>query len=145
MRRPRRKQLSWLPLAAALSVGGGALAADDPAAEAKPEKPSRIVSQEDGKLDISGFLDEAYGFVPLVVPITEPAVGFGGAAALVFIDKQKNADTAAGFGRPNLSVIGALRTDNGTNGAFAGDIRHWLDDRLKTMVGLMHMSVNLDF
>jgi hypothetical protein len=25
-------------------------------------------------MDLSGFLDTAYGFVPLVMPITEPAV-----------------------------------------------------------------------
>ena len=138
------KHLCWALLSGAL-IGADALAADEPAPATAPEKPSRIRSQEDGKLDISGFLDEAYGFVPFVVPITEPAVGLGGAAALIFIDKQKNADTAAGFGRPNISVVGALGTDNGTKGAFAGDIRHWLDDRLKTMVGVMRASVNLDF
>jgi outer membrane protein assembly factor BamA len=114
------------------------------AADASPEKPSRIWSPEDGWLDVSGFLDEAYGFIPLVIPITEPAVGVGGVAALAFIDKQKG-DASAGFGRPNISVVGALRTDNGTQGAFAGDMRHWMGDRIKTLAGVMRASVNLDF
>ncbi len=34
-----------------------------------------------GWFDVSGFLDTAYGFVPLVVPITEPAVGYSAAGA----------------------------------------------------------------
>ena len=37
--------------------------------------PSKFRSPEDGWLDLSAFMDEAYGFVPLVFPITEPAVG----------------------------------------------------------------------
>ncbi|MEJ5992282.1 BamA/TamA family outer membrane protein [Ramlibacter sp. PS3R-8] len=144
MKRAPSRLLCCALLSGAL-LGAEAMAADEPVVTPKPEKPSRIRSPDDGQLDISGFLDEAYGFVPLVVPITEPAVGIGGAAALIFIDKQKNADAGAGFGRPNLSIVGALGTDNGTQGAFAGDIRHWLDDRVKTMVGVMRASVNLDF
>jgi hypothetical protein len=106
--------------------------------------PSKIRSPEDGWLDISEFIDQSYGFVPLVIPITEPAVGYGAAGALLFIDKPKG-EAAAGFGRPNLTVVGGLRTENGTNGYMAGDIRHWLDDRLKTVVGIIDASVNLDF
>ncbi len=105
---------------------------------------SKIFSSEDGWLDISGFVDQAYGFVPLVIPITEPAVGFGGVGALAFIDKQQQNDKA-GFGRPNLTVIGGLKTENGTNGLMVGDVRHWLDDRVQTLVGIMRASINLDF
>ena len=42
--------------------------------------PSKFRSAEDGWLDVSGFLDEKYGFLPVVIPITEPAVGYGAAA-----------------------------------------------------------------
>lgn len=143
MKRPRCKRLYGLLLCGTL-FGTQALASDaGPGIGEKPDDPSRW-SEEDGWLDISGFLDQAYGFVPLVIPITEPAVGLGAVGALVFIDKQKN-DAAAGFGRPNISAVGALGTDNGTRGGFAGDMRHWLDDRLKTLVGVVRASVNLDF
>jgi hypothetical protein len=54
-----------------------------PAAEEKTsppapatDPPSKFRSADDGWLDVSGFLDERYGFIPLVIPITEPAVGF---------------------------------------------------------------------
>ena len=144
MKLHRSKRLCWLFLSGSL-LGTNAHSGDGlPETTAKPEAPSRIRSQEDGWLDISGFIDTAYGFVPLIIPITEPAVGLGGAGALVFIDKQKG-EEKAGFGRPNISAIGALGTDNGTRGAFAGDMRHWLDDRVKTVVGVVQASVNLDF
>ncbi|MGA8392935.1 MAG: BamA/TamA family outer membrane protein [Burkholderiaceae bacterium] len=144
MKPHRSRRVRLLVLSGAL-LGANALASDSlPEAASKKEAPSRIWSAEDGWLDISGFIDTAYGFVPVVIPITEPAVGLGGAGALVFIDKQKG-EEKAGFGRPNISAIGALGTENGTRGAFAGDMRHWLDDRVKTLVGVVQASVNLDF
>jgi hypothetical protein len=105
---------------------------------------SKFFSTEDGWLDVSGFLDETYGFVPLVIPITEPAVGYGAAGGLAFIDKPFG-KAQAGYGRPNITVVGGLGTENGTWGAMAGDMRHWMDDRLQTLVGVVRASVNLDF
>lgn len=143
--KPLRFQRLFGCMLSGLLLGASALASDSlPPTAPKKEPPSRIWSQDDGWLDISGFIDTAYGFVPVVIPITEPAVGLGGAGALVFIDKQQG-EAKAGFGRPNISAIGALGTDNGTRGAFAGDMRHWLDDRMKTLVGVVQASVNLDF
>lgn len=122
------------------------LAADTAAAERAPPSPvgSLIRSADDGWLDVSGFLDQAYGFLPVVVPITEPAVGLGAVGALAFIDKPQ-AEAGAGFGRPNISVVGALGTDNGTQGAMAGDMRYWMGDRLQTLVGGIQASIHLDY
>ena len=107
-------------------------------ASATPE-PSKFRSEEDGWLDISGFLDTKYGFLPIAGPITEPAVGLGIAGALAFIDKPLGRD------RPNITVGGAFGTENGTKGALAGDLRYWLDKRLQTLAGVIFASVNLDF
>jgi hypothetical protein len=121
-------------------------AAPPAAAEPPPEDTepslSRFFSAEDGWLDISGFLDEAYGFVPIVAPVTEPAVGYGGAGALVFIDKPEG---QVGLGRPNVSVLGGFATENGSDGQFAGDLRYWQGGRLQTLAGVFQASVNLDF
>jgi hypothetical protein len=106
--------------------------------------PSKLRSPEDGWLDVSGFLDEKYGFLPVVIPITEPAVGYGAAGGLAFLSKPLG-ESQAGFGRPNVTVVGGLGTANGTWGAVAGDVRHWLDDHLQTVVGVVYASVNLDF
>jgi len=136
----------WLVLSSAL-LATKAFAIDASSETTVEPKPSSLLrSDEDGWLDVSKFVDQAYGFVPVAIPITEPAVGLGAVGALAFIDKQKGKDdAAAGFGRPNVSVVAALGTDNGTKGAFAGDMRHWLDDRVRTLVGVVRASVNLNF
>ena len=106
--------------------------------------PSRFRSPEDGWLDTSGFLEEKYGFLPVVIPITEPAVGYGAAGGLMFLSKQLP-QAPDGLGRPNITVVGGLGTENGTRGAVLGDMRYWLDDHLQTLVGLVCASANLDF
>lgn len=112
-------------------------------AAAAAAEPSQFYS-EDGWLDFSGFLDEAYGFIPIASPITEPAVGYGLAGGLVFVDKTKE-NAEPGYWRPNITGVGGLGTENGTWGAFAADSRYWLKDRLHTLAGVITASVNLDF
>jgi hypothetical protein len=133
--------LGILPVTAAASPPAEAAETLQTAAT---DTPSKFYSADDGWLDVSGFLDKAYGFLPVVIPITEPAVGYGAAGGLAFIDKPMG-QAQAGFGRPNISFVGGLATENGTWGAMAGDMRHWMDDRLQTLVGVVHSSVNLDF
>jgi hypothetical protein len=108
------------------------------------EESHKFWSKEDGNFDVSGFLDEKYGFLPIVLPITEPAVGYGAAAGLAFISKPLGA-AAAGFGRPNITLVGGMGTENGSWGVLAADIRYWLDDRLQTVVGVVDASINLEF
>jgi Omp85 superfamily domain len=106
--------------------------------------PSKIRSAEDGWLDVSGFLDEKYGFLPVAIPITEPAVGYGAAVGLAFIS-QPFGEAREGFGRPDITLAGGLGTENGSWGVMVGDVRHWFDDRLETQIGFTHLSANLDF
>jgi outer membrane protein assembly factor BamA len=120
------------------------------AAQVMPEKtetapaPSKIRSTEDGWLDVSGFLDEKYGFLPVAIPITEPAVGYGAAVGLAFISSPLG-EAREGFGRPDITLVGGLGTENGSWGVMVGDVRHWFDDRLETQIGFTHLSANLDF
>ena len=106
--------------------------------------PSKFYSSEDGWLDVSGFLDEKYGFLPMAVPITEPAVGYGAAGGLAFLSSPLG-EARAGFNRPNVTVIGGMGTENGSWGTVAGDLRHWMDDRVQTLAGVVYSSINLDF
>lgn len=106
--------------------------------------PSKLRSTGDGWLDLDGFIDESFGFVPIVLPITEPAIGYGAAGGLAFIDKP-DGETRTGFGRPNITAIGGMFTENDTWGVMAGDMRHWQEDRLQTLVGIGYASINLDF
>lgn len=105
---------------------------------------SSLRSGNDGWLDMSDFIDQVYGFLPLIISITEPAVGFGAVGALAFIDKQ-DPEAKAGFGRPNISIVGGLATENGSHGVVVGDIRHWMDDRLQTRINAIKSSINLDY
>ena len=82
--------------------------------------------------------------MPIVAPITEPAVGYGAAGALVFVDRNVPGQGQR-FARPNIAVAGGLATENGTQGLFAGHLGNWLDGRLRTLVGVADADVNLDF
>ena len=99
---------------------------------------------EDGWFDVSGFLDHSYGFVPIAAPITEPAVGLGAAGALVFIDKQKGGSRRTNT-PPNITAVGGLATEDGSDGLFGFDSRHWLDDRLQTILVLGSLNIHLDY
>lgn len=115
-----------------------------PVADATTNAPSKYRSAEDGWVDASGFLDAKYGFLPIVLPITEPAVGYGAGGGPAFISKPLG-EAGAGFGRPNVTMVGGFGTENGSWGVVAGDLRYWLDDRLQTLAGVAYASVNLDF
>lgn len=115
-----------------------------PTTTTAPPAESRLTSAEDGWLDVSGFLDEKYGFLPVVMPITEPAVGYGAAAGLLFID-QPLGKAQAEFKRPNISAVGGFATENESWGAAVGDMRMLLDDRLQTLAAAVTSSINLNF
>ncbi|HYQ03321.1 MAG TPA: BamA/TamA family outer membrane protein [Polyangiaceae bacterium] len=104
----------------------------------------KLPPKDDGWPDLSSFLDQKYGFLPIAMPITEPAVGYGAAGGLVFLSKSLG-EAAKGLGRPNITFVGGMGTANGSWGAVAADIRYWMDDHVQTLVGGIYASVNLDF
>ncbi len=99
---------------------------------------------DDGWFDVSSFLKEKYGFLPIVAPITEPAVGYGVAGGLAFLDEPLG-EAKAGFGRPDITFLGGMATENDSAAGALGDIRYWLDDRVQTRVFVVDGSLNLDF
>jgi len=117
----------------------GAETNDAPTSAASPAPPS-----DDGWPDLSEFLTKKYGFLPIVMPITEPAVGYGAAGGLVFLSSPLGG-VRDGLGRPNVTFVGGFGTENGSWGVLAADMRHWLDDRIQTLAALVYAGVNLDF
>jgi len=105
---------------------------------------SRFFDPEDGQLDVSSFLEDPRGFLPIPIVVTEPAIGYGGGAAGMFLRPRKEAGEE-GWARPDISGVGAFGTENGTKGAFAGDASRWMDGRLRTLFGVATGQVNLDF
>jgi hypothetical protein len=116
--------------------------------EAQPEAPragrARFVDPEDGQLDLSSFLENPRGFLPVPVVVTEPAVGYGGGAVGMFLRPREEAGEE-GWARPDISAVGAVATQNGTRGGAAGDASRWMDGRLRTQVGGGAGQINLDF
>jgi hypothetical protein len=144
-----------LALAFGTSCGAGAQTVPEPprqpdaiSQEAPPEAPregrAKFFDPEDGQLDLSYFLENPRGFLPIPIVVTEPAVGYGGGGAGMFLRPRREAGDE-GWARPNISAAGAFATQNGTWGAFAGDSSRWLDGRLRTLIGAGTGLVNLDF
>jgi hypothetical protein len=111
---------------------------------AKRTGRARFFDPQDGQLDLSYFLENPRGFLPIPIIVTEPAIGYGGGMAGMFLRPRKEAGDE-GWARPDISAIGAFATENGTWGAFAGDSSRWLDGRLRTLVGGGAGRINLDF
>jgi hypothetical protein len=99
---------------------------------------------DDGWPDLSAFLDEKYGFLPLLMPITEPAIGYGAALGGAFLSKPLGA-IRAGLGRPNITSGMGFATANGSWGGAFADMRYWLDDRVQTLFNVVYADVNLDY
>jgi hypothetical protein len=81
------------PVAAILLAGAlvaGAEAAPPPAPtsekDAAPAKKASLFKDpEDGAFDIGGWIATRTGVIPILFPITEPAVGYGAALGLILI------------------------------------------------------------
>ncbi|WP_153912980.1 BamA/TamA family outer membrane protein [Shewanella sp. TC10] len=103
----------------------------------------------DGQFDMGHYLAEnAYGFLPVPVIITEPAVGVGGGVVGLFLhesDEEKahrqeqamaSLDGGAKLIPPAITAVGALATDNGSWFAFAGHRHSWKQDHIRyTAIG----------
>ena len=134
--------MTRVPRLLLLAIGSAVLQVGH--AQEPPPEPSRFRDPEDGKFDVSSFLEKPRGFLPVPVIITEPAVGYGGGLVGMFLRPRKQAGEQ-GWARPNISALGAIGTENGTRAAFAGDASRWRDGRVKTLAGVGGGHINLDF
>lgn len=111
----------------------------------------------DGQFDLGHHIAEnAYGFLPVPILITEPAVGVGGGVAVLFLhedeqakEKRKQAALAAVDGDAQLvpaamTLVGAAGTENGSWFAFAGHRHSWLKDSIRYTGGLGVGEAKLD-
>ena len=123
---------------------GAEIVSDAAHLSVKREGSARFFDPEDGQFDLSYFLENPRGFLPIPIVVTEPAVGYGGGGAGMFLRPRRDAGDE-GWTRPDISAVGAFATQNGTWGAFAGDTSRWLEGRLRTLVGVGAGQFNLDF
>jgi hypothetical protein len=105
---------------------------------------------EDGQFDASKYLLERKGALPVPIIITEPAVGYGGGAALVFFQQSLSERAAQGSGRlryrpPNMYGALGFGTENGSWGTGAGTMMSFAEDRWRLRGGGAYLDLNLDF
>ena len=98
---------------------------------------------EDGAIDLSQYLLEAHGVLPVFIPITEPAVGYGGGAALLYFhDRKKKYDT---YVPPSVSGIMGLATENKTWGAGIFHRHIFGENRVRMMTGVFKPDLRIDY
>jgi len=110
---------------------------------AKIEQYKKTHDPEDGAIDISGYLDDTYGIMPIPFVITEPAVNYGGGLAVIYFVPSKDGKRRQGF--PDMVGVMGAGTGN-RSWATAGYYMGFLNKdtiRLKAVAG--YTSVNLDF
>lgn len=112
---------------------------------------------EDGLFDVSHWLAEKKGFFPVPIIITEPAIGFGLGAALVFLhdplagrvpdgetfDPQSK-DAEGKLIPPSISALFGMYTENDTWMAGGGHMGVWKNDNIRYTGALATGSVNID-
>jgi hypothetical protein len=122
---------------------------------------NQFIDKEDGWVDGSDWvLNNAVGFLPVPIIITEPAVGEGlGLAAAFFHPPDdydpdaegpslgRDADTMddADFVLPDISVAAAAITNNSTWFVGGGHIAHWKDDHIRFEGIAGYASINVKF
>ncbi|CAK1851743.1 Surface antigen-like protein [Vibrio crassostreae] len=111
----------------------------------------------DGQFDMGHHIAEnATGFLPIPILITEPAVGYGGGVAGLFLHESeeekrirkeaalKAIDGGAQLVPSAMSVVGALGTENETWFVFGGHRRSWMNDSIRYTGGGGFGVANLD-
>jgi len=97
----------------------------------------------DGRFDVSQWLLDRKGFLPVPIVITEPAIGYGGGLGLLFFHRNEQAAAEGRPTPPDISALAAFGTENGSKGAAAGHLGFSEDRRWRYAVGAGSASVNL--
>lgn len=106
----------------------------------------------DGKFDVSDYLIEANGFIPVPYIITEPALGgFGGAIAPIFIKKRPpyldsiNGKLVKTQVPPDISGGAAAYTLNNTWLLMGFRSGTFIKSRIKYIIAGGYVNMNMDF
>jgi hypothetical protein len=147
----RSKACLGLALLLCLSAAS-AQEAEAPAADEEEQGGgfwSQFRDAEDGKLDMSEWLVEnAYGFLPVPIIITEPAVDNGlGIAAVFFHEPNERSENAADdvFLLPDVTAAAGAVTGNDSWFVGGGHFNSWRQDSRRYTGVVGYADINLDF
>jgi hypothetical protein len=99
----------------------------------------------DNNFDMSNWLSRAYGFMPIVGIITEPAIGPGVNAGLIFLSRDKSEVGQVMTDPPDVAGIVGMYTANGSWGVGGGYMGYFRDDSIRYRGGLGYASINLKY
>ena len=107
---------------------------------------AQFTDPQDGEFDVSEWLLEKKGFLPVPILITEPAIGYGGGAALLWFRESLGERQAQGRYSPPDIFGGALAaTENGTTLAGAFGMVSFAQEQWRWRGFVGRPDVNLDF
>ena len=117
-----------------------------------------FIDPQDGMFDVSHWLAERKGFFPIPIIITEPAVGFGLGAGMLFLHDPfagkteedetfdpQNIDHKGRIVQPSVSGIFGAYTENGTWFLGGAHMGVWKNDHIRYTGALAQASANLKF
>lgn len=107
------------------------------------EKSSLWRDPEDGAFDITNWLLSQYGFLPMPIVITEPAVDYGVGATVLYFWPQKEKYEMGII--PDITGGAFFYTFNGSIGGGVFHLGFWKQDRIRYTGALMRSSLNMDF
>jgi hypothetical protein len=132
------------------AVRAAACAAALVACQALAEDKDLFRDPQDGAVDASEWLLDRKGFLPVPIVITEPAVGYGAGAALVFFreslrERQATVKPGERLTPPDIYLAAFAATENGTKVMGAGGLVTFDQDRWRWRGFVGVPDVNLDF
>src|SRR5688500_553581 len=135
------------PVRSAASDGAFDLATTQPTTV--PAAQSLFYDPEDGYFDVSNFLSTRVGFLPIAMPITEPAVGSGLGLGLSFFHDKPKVVTYPGQPprviMPTITAVFGAGTENGTWAAGLGHIGVWNDGKVRYVGAGGYANLELDW
>ncbi|HTM62070.1 MAG TPA: glyceraldehyde-3-phosphate dehydrogenase [Burkholderiales bacterium] len=132
------RKLPWVLLAFACHV------------QAQEKDKDLFRDPQDGALDASEFLLDRKGFLPVPIVITEPAVGYGAGAALLFFresfrERQAYVKPGERLTPPDVYIAALAGTENGTRVMGGGGLVTFDEDRWRWRGFIGLPDVNLEF
>ena len=110
------------------------------------KEQSKLRDTLDNALDVSHFLKDLHGILPIAAPITEPAVGYGATVALLYFIPKKEKETGKKKnGIPDITGIAGGYTSNHTWFAGIGYLGFWKEDKIRYRGVIGYGDINLTY
>lgn len=104
-----------------------------------------LIDTLDGNFDLSQVMASKYGFVPIPFLITEPAVGYGGGAALIFVHRTPEELSKMERKTPDITGVFGMYTESNSWAVGAGHMGFWNDGKIRFRGGAGYLSLNLKY